>query len=97
MVIDFNEYVEKKRVEREKIEAELTRERAAEDLARAYSTKGLKAFFDMHGLVWDADYAEHFYPLMEEAISMGLTAGQIEEMLIAVLLEDEEDEEDPDA
>lgn len=90
MVIDFNEYAKKKAEERAKIEADAARELAEKNLARAYATKGLATFFEARNMEWSEEDAEPFIPLMEEAVAMGLSGAQIEEVLISVLEEENE-------
>lgn len=88
MVIDFKEYAEKKRLEREKLKAEQELAEARENLAKAYAEKGLKEIFQSRGYAWTENDIEVFTPLMEDALIMGLTATEIETMFVEILEQD---------
>lgn len=91
MVIDFAEYAEKKRLEREKIAAEEALVSSREALAKAYAEKGLKDIFESRGYEWSEHDIEMFTPLMEDALIMGLTGSEIENMIVEILEQDFED------
>lgn len=83
MVIDFAEHMRKKQEERDRIEAEFKLDEARERLADAYADKGLRAVFEQNGLGDVSDETvEAFRPLMLTAIEEGLTAAEIEAMIL---------------
>ena len=92
MVIDFKEYVAQKEAERAQIEAEMGLEAARQNLAEAYALKGLPELFLQHGILLDEDQAKIFIPFMNEAIQMGLSAAEIEALVIDCLTGEDEDD-----
>jgi len=96
MVVDFAEYAEKKRLEREKIAAEQALVESRETLAKAYAEKGLKEIFESRGYAWTEHDIEMFTPLMEDALVMGLTGAEIETMIVEILEQDFDDLDEDD-
>lgn len=92
MVIDFKKYVEKREEDRARIKAEAELAEARIRLAEAYVVKGLSEIFERRGMGKLSDEAvEAFTPLMLSAIDQGLTAAEIENLILESIEEVQDD------
>lgn len=87
MVIDFNEYVEQRENERKLANAEIELVASRQALAQAYVDKGVSQLMTDRGLTISENDSKALVPLMYEAIEAGLSAAEIEALIIECIEE----------